>query len=258
MSKQLPLVVIVGSTASGKTALGIELAQQFNGEIICADSRTVYKYMDIGTAKPTVEERRAVVHHMLDLVEPDKSFTVVDFKLQAEQAMADVWNRDKLPIVVGGSGLYIDAVLFDYSFSPDGAQRDSDNPRHAHASNPHTKRPLRENTLILGLSVPRDTLKQNIEARVQKMLENGAIEETRWLYERYAGAKALLATSYKAIMAYTQGLISLEEAKQRFISNDYQLARRQQTWLKPNKSIQWVSDSGNAVELVTTFLNKKQ
>lgn len=258
MNRVAPVVVIVGPTASGKTALGIELARQFNGEIICADSRTVYKYMDIGTAKPTPAEQRVVAHHLLDVVEPDQAFTVVDFKRLAEQAITEIWARGHVPIMVGGSGLYVDAVLFDYSFSPEGAERDPINPRHAHQNNPHTKHLLRKNTIVLGLNVPREVLVQRIEGRTEKMVEDGFVDEVRWLSGQYPDARALLAPGYKAMMAYIQGQVSLEEATHQFVRNDRQLARRQLAWFRRNKSIQWLDDPSNAVEFVTTFLNKKQ
>src|ERR1700758_1680789 len=111
-----PLVVIVGPTASGKTKLAVELAEKFGGEIICADSRTVYRGMNIGTAKPTEEERRRVPHWGLDLVDPDQRFTAADFKSYAEQKISEIRARGRMPFLVGGTGLYIDGVIFDYRF----------------------------------------------------------------------------------------------------------------------------------------------
>ena len=110
------LISIVGPTASGKTALAIRVAEELSGEIICADSRTVYKGLDIATAKPSRDERNRVPHHALDVVTPDEPFTVADFKQLADKAIKDIQDRGKIPILVGGSGLYIDAVLFNYSF----------------------------------------------------------------------------------------------------------------------------------------------
>lgn len=253
-----PLIAIVGPTASGKTALAIKLAQQFNGEIIAADSRTVYKGMDIGTAKPTAAEQALVPHHLLDVVTPDEPFTVADFKKLAQAAIQDIAARGKLPILVGGSGLYVDAVLFNYSFSPSGSGRDTVNPRHASKGTTHTRQPLREHTLVLGLTAPREVLKQNIEARTKAMMSDGFIEEARQLHEQYGEVKALLTPGYTAAVAYMQGASSLEEVEQQFARNDSQLARRQLTWFRRNKSIQWVSDLSQVVDLVTTFLNKKQ
>jgi tRNA dimethylallyltransferase len=113
---EAPLIVIVGPTASGKSALAMQLAERFGGEIICADSRTVYKGMDIGTAKPSAEDQARVPHHGLDLVEPGERFSAVDFKNYATQTIADIRARGKIPFLVGGTGLYVDAVIFDYHF----------------------------------------------------------------------------------------------------------------------------------------------
>ena len=115
--KKLPLIVIVGPTASGKTGLAVRLAKEFGGEIISADSRAVYKGLDIGTAKPSLEEQQAVPHWGIDLVEPNERYTVADFKSYAEQKIEYIRTRDKVPFLVGGTGLYIDAVLYNFEFS---------------------------------------------------------------------------------------------------------------------------------------------
>src|ERR1700741_165618 len=109
-----PIVVIVGETASGKTALSIKLAKKLNGEVICADSWTVYKGFDIGTAKPTVDEQQGSPHHLLDVAVPVEGFSAAVFKRMAKQAIKDITYRGKLPIIVGGTGLYIDSILYDY------------------------------------------------------------------------------------------------------------------------------------------------
>ena len=116
-----PLVVIAGPTASGKTGLAISLAERFNGEIICADSRTIYRGMDVGTAKPTANDQARVPHWGVDLVDPGDRFTAADFKEYANTKIADIRNRQKIPFLVGGTGLYIDSVIFDFQFgiSPD-------------------------------------------------------------------------------------------------------------------------------------------
>ena len=116
-----PLVVIAGPTASGKTGLAISVAERFNGEIICADSRTIYRGMDVGTAKPTTDDRARVPHWGVDLVDPGDRFTAADFKEYANTKIADIRNRQKIPFLVGGTGLYIDSVIFDFQFgiSPD-------------------------------------------------------------------------------------------------------------------------------------------
>lgn len=253
-----PLVVIVGPTASGKTALAIELALQLDGEIICADSRTVYKGMDIGTAKPTPEERAKIPHHLLDVVDPDEDFTVADFKRLAEAAIKDIKSRGKLPIMVGGSGLYIDAVLFDYQFASEDAPRDSKNPRHLSKDVSRQKNNLREDAIVIGLEVSRDVLKQRIADRVDGMVDGGFLDEVTQLSANFPDSKALHAPGYKAFLEYLNGRLTLLEAKALFIKNDYQLAKRQMTWFKRNPSIQWVGHPSEAVDIATTLVNKKQ
>jgi tRNA dimethylallyltransferase len=249
----------VGPTASGKTALAIEMAQKFDGEIICADSRTVYKSMDIGTAKPTNVERELVPHHLLDVVEPDEPFTVADFKKLANESIDDICRRGKLPIMVGGSGLYIDAVLFDYGFASKGAKHDPTNPRHLDKSEPQIRHGMRDNTLLVGLNPDLEVIKQRITDRVDEMLSQGFEDEVGYLYSKYGdGTKALQAPGYRAFRDYIENKISLDEAKAQFIRNDYLLARRQRTWFKRNKSIHWLDNREEYVDILTTFLNKKQ
>lgn len=252
-----PLVVIVGPTASGKTALAIDIARKYQGEIICADSRTVYKWLDIGTAKPSQAEQAAIPHHLLDVVGPDEPFTAVDFKRLTLEAIEDISTRGKLPIMVGGSGLYIDAVLFNYGFSDQSTPRDRLNPRHSHADAPKHRSPLRKNTVILGITVERADLKKRIESRIEHMVANGFADEVRWLQANYPDSKASLAPGYKAFTDYIHRRVSLEEAKQKFIRNDMALAKRQMTWFKRNNSIHWISNSGEADDILTTKLNKK-
>lgn len=111
------VIVICGPTASGKTALSIELAKQINGEIISADSMQIYKYMDIGSAKPTLEEMKGIKHYMLDFVEPDKRYSVAEYKLEAEKCIEEILSKNKVPIIVGGTGLYIDSLIYGIEFS---------------------------------------------------------------------------------------------------------------------------------------------
>jgi tRNA dimethylallyltransferase len=118
--KKQKVVAIVGPTGSGKTALAIKLAQKFNGEIISADSRAVYRGLDIGTAKPTKEEQAVIPHHLLDVLDAGERFTVAQFQKLANQAIADITSRGKVPFLVGGTGLYVDAVLENFQFPPEG------------------------------------------------------------------------------------------------------------------------------------------
>lgn len=282
-----PLVVIVGETASGKSALAMNIAEQFEGEIICADSRTIYKGMDIGTAKPSAEDQARVPHHLLDVVRPDETFSAADFKRLALAAVKDITARGKLPLLVGGSGLYVDAVLYDFQFrAPANPARrealqqlsieelqtallEGDIPLPENARNPRHlirtletggQRPehaeLRPNTLLIGLKIDREVLKENIIRRVGHMFNAGFMDEVRTLVTKYGSdARALQAPGYKAAAAYLGGDLSLEEAKAQFVHNDLRLAKRQRTWFKRNKSIHWCK-TDEVVDLVTTFLNK--
>ncbi len=258
-SSKSPLVVVVGETASGKSALALELAQRFNGEIICADSRTIYKGMDIGTAKPSVEDQRVIPHHLLDVIAPDQKFSAADFKGQATSLIKDISSRGKLPIMVGGTGLYIDSVLFDYQFSDQvSRERDQQNPRHLkHTNNSDRLKPVRSNTLIIGLQVPKEELEQRIKNRVDVMVQSGFIEEVKQVSDHYGwNASALQAPGYKAFREYLNGAVDLNHAKAIFMKNDLSLAKRQRTWFKRNKSIHWLTGPSKAVDITTAFLNK--
>ncbi len=281
-----PLVAVVGETASGKSALAMRLAEVFDGEIICADSRTIYTGMDIGTAKPTAADRSHIPHRILDVISPDQRFSAADFKAQAEAAITDIHTRGKLPIIVGGTGLYVDAVLYDFAFrdAADPAQREKleklsveelqqaltekeislpnnpQNPRHlirALETNgqPSERQLIRGNTLVLGLKIDRELLEQRIEKRIDDMITTGLLEEIETLAQKYSwDAPGLQAPGYRAFRPYFAGQIDLATAKKQFAQNDKQLAKRQRTWFKRNQDIQWVSDFEQAIKLVQNLL----
>lgn len=281
-----PLIVIVGETASGKTATAIKLARQVNGEIICADSRTVYRHMDIGTAKPTTAEQNAVTHHLIDVVTPNQSFSAVQFKRLAQKCIQAISQSGKTPIMVGGSGLYIDSILYDLQFGgkPDYSTRvrleqmsDEElttfvqaqnislggvsikNRRHLvraieRGGTPEQEKVLRPHTLVLGLQVDREVLKKRIARRVQQMFVDGLVLEVEALRNKYGkDISALDAPGYKAVGAYLEGQITLEEAQQLFIKNDLHLAKRQRTWFKRNPHIQWVTQSKQLLTAALKF-----
>lgn len=284
-----PLLVIVGETASGKSALAMELAERFRGELIAADSWTVYKGFDIGTAKPTLEDQAQIPHHLIDVANPAEGFSAAQFKQLAELAIADISNRGKLPILVGGTGLYVDSILYDYSFLPkseplirekynamslsdllaladerglDMTGIDMRNSRRVirHLEN-DGKRPakhaLRENTCIIGIARDSAELRRRIGQRVEAMVAAGFMDEVRRLGAQYGwDVEPMRAPGYRASADYVKGLISLEEARQRFVRNDLQLAKKQRTWFKRNNSIQWVENSSESVAITTSFLNK--
>jgi tRNA dimethylallyltransferase len=285
----LPLVIILGETASGKSALGMELAKKFSGEIICADSWTVYKGFDIGTAKPTREDRAEVPHHLLDVADPAEGFSAAVFQRLAKRAIADIAARGKLPIMVGGTGLYIDSILYDYSFLPpsdpglreelnkltldellvrceelelDTTGIDLRNKRRIirlieNDGVRPTKELARSNTLVLGVHRPLDELRERITERIDSMVEQGFVEEVKKLGESYGwDCEPMRAPGYRAFADYVRGAVTLDAAKQRFRQNDLQLAKKQRTWFKRNHSIQWISDRSSVEDILTTFLNK--
>ncbi|MBP7807349.1 tRNA (adenosine(37)-N6)-dimethylallyltransferase MiaA [Candidatus Saccharibacteria bacterium] len=281
-----PFLTIVGETASGKSALAMKLAQEFNGEIICADSRTIYTGMDIGTAKPSVADRSLIAHHILDIITPDQRFSAADFKAQAEAAIADILARDKLPIMVGGTGLYVDAVLYNFAFrapaNPDERQKleklsvdelqqalaakgiplpnNPQNPRHLiraleTGGQQSERQTLRGNTLVLGLKIDRELLEKRIEKRIDDMVTTGLLEEIESLAKKYGwDAPGLQAPGYRAFRPYFAGDIDLVTAKKQFAQNDKQLAKRQRTWFKRNADIQWISTVEQANERVKNLL----
>lgn len=249
-----PIVAIVGQTGSGKSAMAMKLAQKLGGEIVCADSRTIYRELDIGSAKPSLEDQKKVPHHCLDLVDPSQSFNVADFKQAAEASIEDIRTRSKLPILVGGSGLYIDSVLYDFKFAGADAPRDEQNPRHVNGDVPRLRKDLPPGVIILGLEIDSEELKFRLVERVEQMISAGMADEVRELYRKYPGSKALLAPGYLAFKDYLSGSISIAEAKELFVRNDMKLAKRQRTWFKRNKNIHWIQTYEQADKLVHKFL----
>ena len=287
----LPLVVIVGETASGKSRLALELAERFNGEIICADSWTVYKGFNIGTAKPSAADQARVRHHLLDVADAKEGFSAVVFQRLANEAIMDIQNRGKLPILVGGTGLYIDSVIYDYGFLPpsspelraelnsmsleevlaradglglDTAGIDLRNKRRVirlienNGVRP-SKKSLRDNTILMGLSVPREQLQANMERRVDAMLAAGLEDEVRNLAEDYGwDTEPMKGIGYAQWKAYFEGTQSLDETRTKIIKATLDLAKRQRTWFKRNKSIHWLATEdkiAEAVDILTTALN---
>jgi tRNA dimethylallyltransferase len=259
MRTAIPLVVIVGETASGKSALAMDLALEFDGEIIAGDSRTVYRGLNIGTAKPSLADRQKVKHHLLDVVGIGEKFTVADFKHLADETVMDIGLRNKLPIMVGGSGLYIDSVLFDYKFSLPSAERDFRNPRHLRKTGEAQKSNLRPRTLVVGLVRTREDLSGRIAERVDAMVNAGLVDEARKVGDEFGwDSVALQAPAYKAMRKYLEGAISLDDAKALFVKYDLDFAKRQRTWFKRNKSIHWLTNPSDVYILVRNFLNNHQ
>jgi tRNA dimethylallyltransferase len=251
------LIAIVGPTASGKSKLAIRIAKEFNGEIIAADSRTIYKGMDVGTAKPASVDQEEIPHWGLDLVEPGQRYSAYDFQKYANDKIKRIRRRGKLPVLVGGTGLYIDSVLFDFKFSPAGSERDPRNPRHLKKTGKPADVQIRPGVLLVGLMPPDDTLRDNIARRAEDMFDQGVIDETRRLLQAY-GEQALAGTAgiiYRIILQLIKGQISAEEALERFKYADWQYARRQKTWFKRNPHIQWFGSAEVAYKFITQKMN---
>lgn len=287
--KNSPLIVIVGPTASGKTSLAIKLAKKFNGEIICADSRTVYRGMDIGTAKPTIKEQAGVPHWGLDIVEPNQRFTAAEFKKYANQKIEEIRKRGHVPFLVGGSGLYIDAVLFDYQFgapadykirqklevlsvvelqeycNSNNIQMPSNHNNKRHLIRAIEQKGLNkarrnepiDNTYIFGIETASEELRNRISARATNMFADKVIQEAKSLGEEYGwDNEAMTGNIYPLCRACIAGDIDLEEAKYKFIVQDWRLVKKQLTWFRRNKFIEWLSLSA-AEKHIHTLLDSE-
>lgn len=281
------VVAIVGPTGTGKTALSIQLAQRLNGEIVACDSRTIYQYMNIGTAKPTLAQQASIKHHLIDVLEPARFFSIAEYKVLAANVIDDIINRGKVPIVCGGSGLYARALLEGIEIPSVPAQPELRNMLNALASekgNAHLYEKLKEldpktaerlnlndrlrivralevslitgrpfsslskklkppfPTLWIGLSVGQRTLhREMLSARLADQLQQGLLEEVfgLWAQPRY---KAVLANAvnYKEFLPYINGNETLEQVKQQCLINNSRLSRKQMTWFRANRAIEWM------------------
>ena len=287
----VPIIAIVGPTATGKSDLALEIAKKHNCEIVSADSWLVRKYVDIGTAKPSLNMRQEVPHYLIDVVEPDEDFSAATYKELALKAILDIQKRGKVPLLVGGTGLYIDAILYDFSFAGESdprmrqklnslsldelhqmarskgldlSQIDVRNKRRVirlieSEGKVATKKELRPNTLIIGLSSPLELIKRRIEERVKQMIAQGLEDEVKLLSDRYGwSCEALKGIGYSEWQLYFNNKQSLEETQKRITKDSIDLAKRQLTWFKRNLSIHWYPtpvNIANVDELITTFLN---
>ncbi|MCL2038676.1 AAA family ATPase [Candidatus Saccharibacteria bacterium] len=228
MPKWTKTLVIVGPTASGKTGVAIELAKQLGGEIISADSRAIYRGLDIGTAKPTPAEQGGIPHWGIDLVDPDQRFTAADFKNYARQKIVEILARGHLPIVVGGTGLYVDALVYDYQFTPAAKSSQSDRQQAEH------------NFYTVGIKVDKAELRQRIQQRARQMFDNKIVQETEQLAARYDfQLQSMRSNIYPIVWQMIQGQLTEEQAIHAFEQDDWHLAKRQITWFKRNPDIVW-------------------
>lgn len=280
-SSKPKVVAIVGATASGKTAYSIELAKKINGEIVSADSRLVYKGFDIGTAKPTIDEMDGVPHHMVDIVEPEFEYSAGLYKKQAKDVISQILLRGNVPIICGGTGLYIDILLKNYDLPEIEANRElrneltqldtanledmlknldidaftsidkNDRKKMIRAIEiiKTTNKPLSQtrgmnkseyNVEWIGKNFDRKTLYERIDKRVDIMIENGLVEETKNLLEKHGRIPNLVNTiGYREILGYIDNQCSLEQAAELLKKNTRNYAKRQLTWFRRNEDIKW-------------------
>ncbi|MBR5939206.1 tRNA dimethylallyltransferase [Candidatus Saccharibacteria bacterium] len=231
-------LVILGPTGSGKTGVSIKIAKEIGGEVISADSRAIYKGMNIGTAKPSIEEQYGIPHYAIDLVEPGERFTVSDWKEYAEEKIKDIKARGKVPMIVGGTGLYIDALIYDYKFKGPTGEKIGDLEQKSCSDRTEVKGDF----LLIGIKCGADDLRARLKKRADEMFREELYDETKKLVEKYGwNSQAMKSNIYQFVDAYLSGTMSLEEAKEKFVYDDWHLAKRQMTWFKRNKEIIWLS-----------------
>jgi tRNA dimethylallyltransferase len=237
------ILVIVGPTATGKSNLAIELAKKFNGEIISADSRQFFIGMDIGTAKISPEERKEAPHHLIDFLPPDQHFNLYDFQKLANETIANILKRGKLPIVVGGTGLYISALIENYDLQ----------------SKNYTKLPPLYDFMMIMPDFERAALYERINLRVKQMMESDLENEVRFLVEKYGTApKALNTIGYKEFFDYLKSPISKDDLlkiEENIAKNTRNYAKRQVTWFNRYKDKYYVhTELSETVSRVEKFI----
>lgn len=266
------IIVITGPTGVGKTKMSIELAKRIDAEIINADSMQVYKDLNIGTAKITEKEKEGIPHHLFDIVEPTNMYTVYDYQKDARDIINDVLSRGKKVIIVGGTGLYIKALLYDYKFIKENKTYDFSKMSNEeildkinsynldinlHINNrKRLERVLtklynnnmqteKTDTVLydfvtIGLTTTRDNLYKIIDNRVDKMIEDGLIDEVEELYKKNIHSKAInTGIGYKELYKYFDKEISLDEAISLIKKNSRHYAKRQYTFFNNQMNIKW-------------------
>ena len=288
-SNKTDVIVIVGPTCSGKTNLSLKLAQLIPSEIISADSRQIYQFLDIGTAKPSKIELEKIPHHLVDILDPSKNYDVSIFEKDAEKVIEEIFNKNKTPIIVGGSGLYIKALIdgifdttdndeeyrkellqkrkeFDNEFlyeelkkvDPVSAEKmlpqnwkrimralevfhTTGEPIWKHHQNQSTSKAKKYNFRQFGLNWDRKKLYENIDRRVDEMIENGFVDEVKNILEMGydKNLNSLNTVGYKEIIQHLDGMISLERAIELIKRNTRHYAKRQMTWFRKDERIHW-------------------
>ena len=285
------VMVIVGPTASGKTALSIELAKKINGEIVSCDSMQIYKDMNIGSAKPTIEEMQGIKHYLIDVIEPTQRFSVAEYKKRAEQAIEEIIKKGKTPIVIGGTGLYANSLIYGIEYSeiefdekyrnklmqeaetieglqklyqkakridPIAMEKISSNDKKrivrileifnstgktkTQQEIESRKEDIKYDYKVFGINIERPILYERINKRVDIMVEQGLIDEVKYILKKYKEfPTAMQAIGYKEIVEYLNGIITKEEAIEKIKQESRRYAKRQITWFKRIEHIIWLN-----------------
>ena len=269
------VIVITGPTATGKTKLSVELAKRINGEIINCDSTQIFRTLDIATAKVTNEEMDGIVHYLIDIKDITDNYTVYDYQRDAREKINEILKKNKTPILVGGTGLYIKAALYDYKFEEESKNENFENvdtkvlydklmkvdpESDIHPNN--RKRIIRAlnyylsngkklsskeksdkilyDTIFIGLSADRSVLYDKINKRVDKMIENGLFEEAYKVYKSDIRTKAVMTPiGYKELFLYFENKMSLDECIEKIKQKSRNYAKRQYTWFNHQMNIKW-------------------
>ena len=270
------IIVIAGPTGVGKTKLSIELAKKLNGEIINADSTQIFKELNIATAKVTKEEMENIPHHLIDIKEITENYTVYDYQKDARKKIKEIEARGHIPILVGGTGLYIRAALYDYEFQEETnhktdysnftkeelyeellkvdpnteihmnnrkrVERALDYFKENHqpfSSKEHTNQLLYD-TIFIGLTTDREILYERINTRVEEMLKQGLLEEAKEIYQSMIRTKAVMTPiGYKELFEYFDGNCTLEDSIHCIQQRSRNYAKRQYTWFNHQLPMKW-------------------
>lgn len=226
-SSREKILVILGATSAGKSSLAIKLAEILQTEIISADSMAVYKNFDIGTAKPTADELKKIPHHLINILDAEEKFSVMEFVRCAKKIISEINSRGKIPIVVGGTGLYIQALVEGYKFSENKAEKSRES-FFAETGK------LVYNALVFGLTLNRADLYKKIDERTKKMFSAGLVEEVQKLLDSGISptAQAMQGIGYKEVVEYLQGNLTLDETISKVSQSTRNFAKRQLTWYR--------------------------
>lgn len=273
--RKIKLIAVVGPTAVGKTALGIELAKTFNGEIISGDSQQVYQKLDIGTAKASKEEQEQAYHHLIDVREVNENYSVYDFVKEAKVAIDTIISKGKIPIIVGGTGLYLQSLFEGYHLGGEVNQEtlmayrekleslsDEDlfeklTEQSIIIPQVNRRRAIRAlelakfgnnlqnsespyDVLLIGLNDDRQVLYDRINRRVDLMMDNGLLDEAKWLYDNYPSVQASKGIGYKELFPYFSKQIPFEEAVDKLKQNTRRFAKRQLTWFRNRMNVEFI------------------